>query len=72
MSTPVSSLSKKGGETFGRFVKLLGKTQVAGSAIALAFKMAKGFFPVIEEEEPPVGLTASSESRLPEDFAPAP
>lgn len=61
---------KNGGDTFGRFVKLFGKTQVAGSAIADAFKIAKGFFPVIEEPVEPLGV--SSFSRLPELLAPAP
>ena len=55
----------------GRLVKLLGKTQVAGSAIAEAFKMAKGFLPVIEEELPALGAV-SALSILPPDLAPAP
>ena len=40
--------SKKGGVTFGKFAKLFGKTAVAGDAIAEAFRIAKGFFPVSE------------------------
>jgi len=63
--------SRKGGETFGKLVKLLGNTQVAGSAIADAFKIAKGFFPVIEDELPALAVT-SALSMLPADLAPAP
>jgi len=37
---------RNGGETLGRFAKLFGKTVDYGEAIAEAFKMAKGFFPV--------------------------
>ena len=39
---------RNGGETFGKFAKLFGKTAVAGDAIAEALRMAKGFFPVRE------------------------
>lgn len=44
---------------------------MAGSAIADAFKMAKGFFPVIEDELPALAVT-SALSMLPADLAPAP
>jgi hypothetical protein len=44
---------------------------VAGSAIADAFRMAKGFFPVIEDEFPALGAT-SALSIVPPDLAPAP
>ena len=37
---------KNGGDTFGRFVKLFGNVAVDTLAIALAFKIAKGFLPV--------------------------
>ena len=67
-----STGSKNGGETFGRFVKLFGNTHVAGSAIAEAFKIAKGFLPVIDEPPPYFDVDPSSPSRLPEDLAPAP
>ena len=43
-----SSGSRKGGDTFGRFVKLLGKTAWDVEAIADAFRIANGFFPVSE------------------------
>ena len=41
-----SSASKKGGCTFGKLVKLLGKTAVLVEAIEDALRMANGFFPV--------------------------
>lgn len=47
--------SKKGGETLGKLAKLLGKMALLFEAIAEAFKIAKGFLPVIpglEEEAP--------------------
>jgi hypothetical protein len=37
---------RKGGETFGKLVKLLGKVAADTLAMALAFKIAKGFLPV--------------------------
>lgn len=39
---------RKGGVTFGKFWKLLGNLAVEVEAIAEAFRIAKGFFPVIE------------------------
>ena len=39
---------RKGGNTLGKLVKLFGKTAEVGLAIAEAFNMANGFFPVIE------------------------
>ena len=50
-----SSGSRKGGVTFGRLVKLLGNFVVLELAIAEAFKIAKGFFPV-NEFPPPTRL----------------
>ena len=46
---------RNGGVTFGRFWKLFGNFADEVEAIAEAFKIAKGFFPVIElpEEAPP-------------------
>ena len=46
---------RKGGVTFGRFWKLLGNFADEVEAIAEAFRIAKGFFPVMEfpEEAPP-------------------
>ena len=51
-----SSGGRKGGVTFGRFVKLLGNFAVEVDAIAEALRIAKGFFPVRELPpwEPPL------------------
>jgi hypothetical protein len=50
-----SRAGKNGGLTFGRFWKLFGNFAVEVEAIADAFKIAKGFLPVIEfpAEGPP-------------------
>lgn len=45
LSNPYNG-GKKGGETFGRFVKLFGNTAFYDAAIADAFNIANGFFPV--------------------------
>ena len=50
MSSP-SRDGRKGGVTFGRFWKLLGNFAAEVEAIAEAFRIAKGFFPVIELPE---------------------
>ena len=50
-----SSGSRKGGVAFGRFVKLFGNFATFELAIADAFKIAKGFFPV-RELAPPTKL----------------
>ena len=44
---------KNGGVAFGKFVKLLGKTAFYEAAMAEAFRMAKGFFPVNVVLPPP-------------------
>ena len=41
-----SSGSRNGGDTLGRFVKLFGNTAELVDAIADAFRIANGFFPV--------------------------
>lgn len=46
-----SSAGRKGGDTFGRFVKLFGNLAMLVLAMADAFSMAKGFFPVRELPE---------------------
>ena len=66
-----SKAARNGGETLGRFVKLLGNTHVAGSAIAEAFRIAKGFLPVMDDELPALAAGVVL-SILPADFAPAP
>jgi hypothetical protein len=72
------SASRNGGETFGKFVKLLGKTAELVDAIADAFRMAKGFFPVrlVWPWLPPVSILEAPELvfsfREPADFAAAP
>ena len=43
-----SNGGKKGGVALGKLVKLLGNLAVLVLAIADAFKIAKGFFPVRE------------------------
>jgi hypothetical protein len=50
-----SSAGKKGGVTFGKFVKLFGNFAVLVLAMAEAFRIAKGFFPV-RELAPPTKL----------------
>jgi len=45
---------KKGGVTFGRLVKLFGNTAFWVAAIAEAFKIANGFFPVTVWLFPPL------------------
>ena len=52
MSLPYNG-GKNGGETFGRFVKLFGKTAFCVAAIAEAFKIANGFLPVRVEDPDP-------------------
>jgi len=52
LSSP-SRAGKNGGVAFGRFVKLFGNFAVLVLAIAEAFKMANGFFPVKEFPCPP-------------------
>lgn len=43
---------RKGGDTFGRFVKLFGNLAEEVEAIADALSMANGFFPVSELPPP--------------------
>ena len=45
-ATEGSSGSRKGGWTFGKLVKLLGKTAEEVEAMAEALRMANGFLPV--------------------------
>jgi hypothetical protein len=54
---PSSNGGKNGGYTLGKLVKLLGKTAPpVGDAIADAFNIANGFFPVKELPYPPTKL----------------
>ena len=49
-----SNAGRKGGTTFGRFVKLFGKTAFYVAAIAEALRIANGFLPVNVEFPFPV------------------
>ena len=71
-----SSGSRNGGDTLGKLVKLLGKTAEEVDAMAEAFRMAKGFFPVrLVYPWLPRALEAPAlvfSLRLPADLAAAP
>jgi hypothetical protein len=56
---------KNGGNTFGRFVKLLGNTACWDAAIDDALRMAKGFLPVSVEPYPlPIKLLVPDDLSL--------